>query len=361
MTNTWTSAAPRALRGRCASSRRRHACASTLAWAVPLLMPTAAIASFGGKIDIGFGTMFIAAALGALPGAVVCLATEWKGATSRPPYKLGILSLIAGTIALACVIFVRPDSTVPGAATVALPPLMTFALVTLLPAPMWRLAAVWLVTWGSIWLIMTAHSSASASDSDTLRGGLLGGALTHMVLWHAGFVLGQLARRTSGAAPPKAPDVRRMLDASARALTAIDAPRRGASALLRVHPGYWWWIGGSALFFFAMLAWGMFDTTLLQSAIRLSYRWRATFGPSWVGAPTATFARLWLVDGVFWSLIVGAGVWGLAGALRRFDAGRLAPLRWAAVVVSAVMLVWLAEESSTISRIAADEIRARSR
>jgi hypothetical protein len=208
---------------------------------------------------------------------------------------------------------------------------------------------------------MARAPHSAPSDADALLGGLLGGALTHMLLWHAGFALAQLERRRRGEGSPPGPDVARMLQQGARGLHAAGAYSSRATSLLRVHPGFLWWAGGALVFFVAILASAMVESTLLQSAIRISYQLRASLGIEWANGPTPTLAHLWLTNGVVWSAIVGAGVWGLAASFRCFDAGRLAPLRLAAILLATVMLVWLAQETSAMREVVAGEMRTLGR
>lgn len=334
---------------------------ATLLALAALLLTTDAIASFNGGLVIGFWPAFVAGMIVSIPGGIACLAAEWSCATRRPPRLVGVAALILGLIALGCVVLVPPDKSAPAIGLYALPPLMTMALVTLLRAPLWRLAVVWLVSGGSMALIMASRpSSVSPSDAHALLGGLLGGALTHMLLWHVGFGIGQIRRRVAGEAPPPGPDLLALMRKCAAGFR-IHLPE--ATALVRLHPGFSWWAGGTLFFFLAMLALNALDTNLLQSAIVISYQVRAMFGVGWTntGGSSATFANMWLIDGVFWSVIVGAGVWGLAATFRRFDAGALAPFRLVAVVLAAGMILWLAQESSSIRKVNEAEMRATGR
>jgi hypothetical protein len=337
------------------------ACAlPALGFPLLLLLPTDAVASFNGKIEIGFSLMFIGGLIVSIPGGLACLAAEWAGATRRPPRWAAIVALLLGVIALGGAMFVPPDRSAAAFSMFVLPPLMALALITLLPAPAFRLATVWLVSCSSIVLIITVRSMPGAPDNvNALAGGLLGGALTHILLWQIGFMLGQRRRRIAGLPPPPAPDIHGLLR---RGFHAVDTHGPEAIGLLRVHPGIWWWAGGSVVFFVAILALATtVDATLLQSAIRVSYRLRALFGLPRVNGPTQTFFQLWFTDGVLWSVMVGAAVWGAAAVFRRFDAGCLAPLRLVAIVLPVVMLIWLAHESSEIKRINDAELRATGR
>lgn len=225
-----------------------------------------AFASFGGNLGFDPEFFFFAAMIMSIPGGIICLISELIGAKRQPSMWLGVFALGLGVFALACVMFVRPRRIEGVIAMFLLPPFMTLALVSLLRAPTWRVAVAWLVILGSIGLIVAARAPLGTPDqARELAAGLFGGALTHIILWHFGFALGQRNRRRAGIAPPPGPDVRVML---CRAAVAWRDKRPEKFPIPRVHPGFWWWIGGTTVFFVAMMVVApRLDPTLLRAVI----------------------------------------------------------------------------------------------
>jgi hypothetical protein len=233
---------------------------AVLAAAVLVLEANPVAASFGGRLDLSPGFFFVGAASVATPGALLCMIAEWVGSRHRPPLWIGNAAL---GLAVCCLLIAQRvigpggDS---GLFVVFLPPLMTLALVSLLPAPAWRLMAVWCVAAGvaAVFLLRPPVPDPTAATVQGLRALLLGGALVSMLLWHLGFWLGQRSRRRAGFAPASAPDLSRALEFS------IDGLKRGythgsrwmsqtgASAgpfrWLQEHPGFSWWLGGATVF-----------------------------------------------------------------------------------------------------------------
>lgn len=109
---------------------------------------------------------------------------EWIGARHRPPLWVGNAAL---GLAVCCLLIAQRvigpggDS---GSFVVFLPPLMTLALVSLLPAPAWRLMAVWCVAAGGagIFLLRPPMPDPTSATVQGLRALLLGGA----TVFHAG-------------------------------------------------------------------------------------------------------------------------------------------------------------------------------
>lgn len=162
-----------------APSNARHGAA-----ALALGLATeSAWASFNGPIDLGFGTVFVAAAALALPGALLCALTEWIGARHRPPAWAGCVALGLAVYCLGRALRFLPPFGDSGLFIFPVPPLMTLALVSLVPAPRWRQCAVWCIAIGTIWLGLSRQQllGPSTSAAETL-GGLLGGALISLLL-----------------------------------------------------------------------------------------------------------------------------------------------------------------------------------
>jgi hypothetical protein len=312
-------------------------------------LATDACASFNGPLDLGFKTLFVAGLVVALPGGLVCVVTEWVGAVRQPPLWIGRVALTLGLLGLASLAVANPGGQLAACVVFGAPPVMTLALVTLLPAPRWRLGAVWLVSLASIyWIDAMLRPSGAPPPRTEMLGALQGGAVTHLLLWHAGFVLGQLARHARGLPPPPRPNLQRFVDAGWYGWQDAKAVGGAVANRIHVHPGFWWWLGGAAVFYVALLWIAVRGPhEIVQSAIVIGQQLRLLFNLPWINGPTASWATMWLTYGLFWSAIVGGGVWGVAASLGRFDAGRLAPLRLVAIGASAVMLAWLAHDVLT--------------
>ncbi|MBP8297084.1 MAG: hypothetical protein KAX84_13305 [Burkholderiales bacterium] len=330
---------------RAASNAGRGAAALALG-----LAAEAARASFNGPIDLGFGTFFVAAAVLALPGALLCALAEWLCARRRPPVWVGIAALGLAVYCLARALRFLPPSVDSGLFIFPAPPLMTFALVSLVPAPRWRRCAVWFVTIGTIWLGLSRQQlfGPSTSTAETL-GGLLGGALTSLLLWELAFVPGQRALRRAGIAPAAGPDLPSLAARATALRRRISMVRPQWLGRLLKQPGFVWWLGGAALFYVGIAVLSAAGIPSLLAAT-LYIDWRiADFLGFAVRGPDAATMRAWAMHGLVWAAIAGAGAWGAAAVAGRFDAGRLAPVRLAAIVLAAGMLLWAASIASAAS------------
>jgi len=307
------------------------------------------MASFGGRLDLSFGFMLVGGLIVALPGGLACLLAEWLGTRRRPPPWVGVCGLALGLLCLGGLLAAKP-SGMGGALLFPLPPLMTLALVTLLPAPGWRLFAVWCMSTGSLWLIVLVHRpDGPPAAAEELLGGLLGGALTHLVLWHLGFLLGQLGRRRASIAPASGPDWHAVLNRAAQGWRRLDARRPAMPPRRHPHPGFYWWLGGAAVFYLAIVMLSALGSeALLQAALRTEWRITDFFGLTWNNERETTPARMWFTHGLIWSAIAGCGTWGLAARAGWFDAGRLSPLRLAAIVLALCMLLWLVQDALAV-------------
>lgn len=195
-------------------------------------------ASFGGSIKLDPAFVFMVAAVVAMPGAVISLLAETIGARHRPPLWVGGLALGIAVITLLVMLRVVGPGGDSGVLVVFLPPLMSLALVSLVPAPRWCLVAVWCVAIGvAVLLVRVTQAPGAASSADGGYGALYGGALVSMLFWHVGFWLGQRWRRRAGLAPAEAPDLSGAIHvAAAGALTWI-ALRASALGFAN-SPGY---------------------------------------------------------------------------------------------------------------------------
>ncbi len=164
---------------------------------------TPALASFNGPLDLGFGFTFTAAALLALPGGLLCALAEFLGTRHRPPLWLGFAALALAACCLLLVLRIIGPGGDSGVFIFPVPPLMSLALVSLLPAPSRRLIATWVVALAVavLLVIISQHLGSSASQEENL-GALLGGGLSSMLPWQIAFILQQRARGRAGLVPP---------------------------------------------------------------------------------------------------------------------------------------------------------------
>lgn len=330
-----------------ATSTARHGTA-----ALVLGFATAsAWASFNGPIHLGFGVVFVAAAVLALPGAALCALAEWAGVRHRLPAWAGFAALGSAVYCLARALRFLPPFGDSGLFIFPVPPLMTFALVSLVPAPRWRRSAVWCVALGTIWLGLSRQQllGPSSSTAETL-GGLLGGALTSLLLWELAFVLGQRSLRRAGIPPAAGPDLRKFADRAAAFRQRSGRFRPQWFGRLLELPGFAWWLGGAALFYAGIAVFAALGFPGLLAAT-LYIDWRiADFLGFAVRGPDAVTVRAWAAHGLVWAAIAGGGAWGAAAVAGRFDAGRLAPLRLAAILLATGMLLWAASIASAVPR-----------
>jgi len=178
------------------------------------LLATPALASFNGRLDLGYRGMFVAGLVVSIPGGLACLVLELSFSRRQPPRWVGKAALVIG-IASQAALLIAPLGSSAGALLYVLPPVITLALVTLLPVPAWRLLAVWAVSLGSIALLFAfapIDPTAPRIRGEELLGALTGGVVTHLALWHLGFLLGQIGRRRGGVTAAPGPDWRAMRD-----------------------------------------------------------------------------------------------------------------------------------------------------
>jgi hypothetical protein len=332
---------------------------TSVAAVVSVLAAAPAQASFNGPFKLDPAFVFMVAAVVAVPGAVISMLAELFGARHRPPRWVGSVALGIAVITLLVMLRVIGPSGDSGVLVVFLPPLMSLALVSLVPAPWWRLVAVWCVAIGvAVLMVLVTRTPEAASSADGGLGALYGGALVSMLLWHLGFWLGQHWRRRAGLAPAEAPDLSGAIRVAADGLKSLDAQRqrldRGASTAsgfvtwLRGHPGVKWWLGGAVVFYagIAALAAAGYRAPFM-AMVQGESLVTELFGYTFNG-PVALTAGAWATRGLAWSALVGCGTWGAAATAGRFDAGPLAPFRLAALVVAAGALAWIALRASTL-------------
>ena len=294
-------------------------------------------------MGLGFGFAFLAAAILALPGGLLCVLAEVIGARHRPPSWLGILALVLAVCCLLLVFRVIGPGGDRGWFIFPVPPLMTLALVSLLPAPRWRLIAVWLVATSLLGLLAHAFQQlGSATTPAEGLGVLLGGALSSMLPWQLAFVLQQRAWRRAGRAPPAAPSftlLHEFLRGAGRAGNSEQGP--GLGVLARRH-GLGWWLAGATIFYLGVMGLSVLGINALPAAM-LSIEWRISeFVGMALQAPDESVAAAWAGSGLAWSAIIGGGVWGVAASTGRFDSGRLAPFRLTSILLATLMLGWIA-------------------
>jgi hypothetical protein len=310
--------------------------------------PAAASFGGGGYLELGFGLAFAAAGVLALPGALLCLLAEWRGARRRPPLLLGVVALGLASYCLWRVGSWKPGIGDTGIAIFVLPPLMTLALVTLVPAPRWRLIAVWCVAVGSLSLVLfKAQEFGSSKNTSEGIGALLGGALVSMLLWQLAFLLGQRSLRRAGIAPAPAPDLQRMLERMADGLKQANENHPEWVDRLAQHQGFLWWLGGAAAFYVGVgVLTAVGYKVLLLATLQSEWRIADFLGFATRGGLESLTFDAWALHGLVWSAIAGWGTWGAAAAAGRFDAGRLAPFRLTAILLATGMLLWLAHAAS---------------
>jgi len=217
-----------------------------------------------------------------------------------------------------------------------LPALMSLALVTLLRSPRWRLLATWCISGGVLALL-----GGFQGDEEKL-GALLGGALVSMLMWHVGFFLGQWQLRKAGIPPTPGPNLRRLIGktfASGKQFYTHPPVWFGRF----IERGFMWWLGGAVAYYVAipiLAAFGYKSWLWAMLSIEALITPMMGFAPGKSGS--AKYLTGWPVHGLAWSMIVGIGIWGIAASAGRFNAGRLAPLRLAALVLPFGLLLWVA-------------------
>lgn len=327
-----------------------------------LWVSTPAWASFNGPIKVGFTFAFLIGFVIATPNALCCGVAELVGVKHRPPLWIGWMALGLGLIGLVGLILppnldVVHDSLKANSAIVQriiaayillniwfvysfviffLPALMSLALVTLLRSPRWRLLATWCISGGVLALL-----GGFQGDEEKL-GALLGGALVSMLIWHAAFFLGQWQLRKAGIPPTPGPNLRRLIGKTFQ-----------SGRQFYTHPPVWfgrfiergfmWWLGGAVAYYVAipiLAAFGYKSWLWAMLSIEALITPMMGFAPGKSGS--AKYLTGWPVHGLAWSMIVGIGIWGIAASAGRFNAGRLAPLRLAALVLPFGLLLWVA-------------------
>jgi hypothetical protein len=153
-----------------------------------LVWPSVAWASFNGPIHFSFGVSVVFGVIGALPGAIVILLLEWKGATTRPPSWLGALAALALVYCVLRLAVLPGWSGDRGLFVLPIPPLIEFVLITFVTSPRARQAAGWAVAAASILLLALAPALAAPAVqfSKDAWGPIGGGALTTALLWQLG-------------------------------------------------------------------------------------------------------------------------------------------------------------------------------
>lgn len=303
---------------------------------------SAALASFNGPLDIGFGFAFMAGAILALPGGLLCVLAEFLGTRHRPPPWMGFSALGIAACCLLLVFRIIGPGGDSGLFIYPVPPLMTLALVSLLPAPSWRLIAVWLIAVGVFaLLVFAAQQPGSLSLPKDVLGGLLGGSLSSMLPWQLAFILQQRARRRAGLVSPPPPNFTALRHGLLRTWRAVGPDQPRGLGFLFKHRGLLWWLGSATTFYLGVMGLAVLGRNELRMAM-LAIEWRIAdlFGLAWL-APGAISPAAWATSGLIWAAIIGAGAWGVAASAGRFDPGRLAPFRLAAVLLFVAVLGWI--------------------
>ncbi|MEO8135120.1 MAG: hypothetical protein ABI831_14195 [Betaproteobacteria bacterium] len=313
---------------------------------LPILIATAviaisppALASFNGRLDLGPGLTLLIAAAFSLPGAVLCAIIEWIGARRRPPTWVGALAaglgIFCGTRALGW--DPRGDA---GYFLLAVPPLLTLALVALIPAPRPRLVAVWVTSLLGLWLVAVALNSTGADPSD-VAALPIGGALVTLPLWQLVYLLRQASLRRAGITPVPGPDFKAALSRVVAALWQARETARSRPPGSALQQGLHWLVGGAGVFYVGValitaMGYETFSFTLVTAEWRVTQLFGLPGGPA-RDSPT----RTWALHGLPWSLLAGCLTWGWAACAGMFDAGRLARLRLAAAVLPVMLFAVL--------------------
>lgn len=325
-----------------ASGRAATQAVSAVATLASFLCLPAALASFNGPLNLGFGPVFLIAAVLALPGGLLCALAEVLGSRRQPPLWVGFTALLLAVCSILLALRVIGPGGDSGWFVFPVPPLMTLALLAFFPAPYWRLTAVWVVAAGFAGLLVLCGTrQLSSMPTEEGLGALLGGGLSSMAPWQLAFILQQRSRRRSGVAPAPAPEFpgqRRRFNRAVQYLKADDGLRKN---WLFKHPGLSWWLGGAIVFYLVVMALTVLGSTGPVTAM-LTIEWRIAdlFGFG-LRATGPTLPGAWGLSGMVWAAIVGGGVWGVAASTGRFDPGRLAALRLLAILLAAAMLAWI--------------------
>ena len=332
---------------------------------------TPAWASFNGSIiTFSFTECFVIGLVIAMPNAVCCGVAELVGVKHRPPLWLGGIALGLGLIGLAELTLMLNPNVVPygrkaGTASVQriidhirpliffvyslvilfLPALMSFALVTFLRSWLWRLIATWCISVGVFgWLFGGVLGSLNRlhAEEEKILVTLLGGALVSMLMWHAGFVLGQWQLRKAGIPPTPGPNLPRLMGKTFESGKQFytNPPVWFGRFIER---GFMWWLGGAVAYYMIipiLAAFGYKSWLWAMLSIEALITPMMGFAPVKFGS--AKYIAGWALHGLAWSMIVGIGIWGIAASAGRFNAGRLAPLRLAAIVLPSGLLLWVA-------------------
>lgn len=284
------------------------------------------LASFGaGGGELGFKVMLIIAASLSVPGGLTCMLIEFFGIRWRPAQWVGWVAFVLWIASL--VAFEKASIGDKLLLLFVLPPSMSLASVTLWPR--WRLSVAWTVSASVFLLVLIPAITLNHGDKlDDIFGMLLGGMFTHLVLWHVGYLMGECWRRRARIATPAGSDfiaflllwelLRKWVAIFFQFLHALKALQPGFTR----HPGFYYLLGSASLFYVVVSTLSMLGFVApFNNQLRVT-ELLGLSGPS----------LRWLSERMICSAIAGCGSWGIAAWLRLFDAGRMAPLKLAAIL-----------------------------
>ena len=312
--------------------------ARCLTFAVGVSTASAALASFGGGIQIGFREFFVIAAIMAIPGAVICALIEWFGARHPPPYWIAWPAAALGLAFQLMALQVVVKAGDRGWYLFVVPPLMTFALTGIMRHARSRMFVAWIATAAALAATIRVYRGES------ITGAVIGGATISMIAWQLAWWLRQ---RTLVSDPANAAAPARSPRSTAAASMTVDAaaarprwiPEEKSGAAHPCRAGIRWWLAGAAIFYVAIsLLTAVGYHPLAASMLAIEGQLLDFFGfPLWsLHAPTSL---AWATHGLMWSAIFGSGTWAAAALGGRFDAGRLQPLRLLALVACLTLFV----------------------
>ena len=329
-----------------------------LAGAVGSALPLCCYADYGGNwLHFGPAEEFALFALIALPSAVACLLIEAIVPRRHVPWWL---STPAGCIAAAAMLLavfsgVGSDFVF---AWLIVPPAATLALRGAVSDPMERLMAGWITAAAAMAIALVEHHGPDDSFI------LLGGAASCMLLWSSTVLV--LVTRNIAPEPGRVRTQHSQLRAAMAALAPVAARLRalmypvfaGMERVLQpAQVGLVWWLSATLVFYFGIGA--AIAAGKLSGGAWIYSELQQLFDTFEVPLPKMLAPKqLWWFVGLPWSLLAGAAVWGLAGTIGIFNAGRARIARLAGIVFGGALLVWTALTIVRVDEIDAAEQRA---
>lgn len=283
----------------------------------------------------------ILGAIVALPSALACVVAEAVLPRRRPPVWLLVscvaivLAGIGGAVADRRGMAGQLAPILPLLAFLV-PPATVLALRAAVPAAWPRLALGWLL------VLMIGAVVAGRAEAVTTAG-LSGAVGVCVVTWSVVVLILAVARISPPAGPQPISVAGAVGSAGRRLVDILDRAEQGVARHLDAShplvPGLVWWLASSAVVYLAVgiaIACHLFDEG----------QWfgiEVAQAVDWFGwrPPTRTLtSQLWWWLGSVWSLAVGAAGWGIAATVGWVDAGRLRPLRLAAILLGFVLVAW---------------------